>query len=916
MTVDLGSSLQLFFPIVPGGLSRQTFLNEVLTPQIQRGDTDSQRSALARILYDDYFEKSSVPGLSDEVYKKIINGRANTRNKIFSIHPDHHQDFEEGFTPNRPANPRRLKEHEEYLKFMSNLSSYELAAMTPYVKLIYRYRKKENDPWKEIVLPFKSFSTEDEYDPTLEDESKKILGGKFARGDGAGIQSINVKRNFPAIGNLLSVNVDISFFFQNINVLTRKKKINDLEDFSFIKTIAFLSPKLEELVLEYGYGISRFTDPTIIPPKIQTQILLKEKKRFILRYKGHSFNFEQDGSIRLGGSYTTQQDQDLFNKKSDVSIPKGDFVIGNFASSESTKTLLRNYKNLVKSSDKIEEQLRVLKTKNERRRMAKKVSGNSQNSKDVVNFETRKRELENKLREQRKTLNKLKNQLSPLIKQTLVNTIATNKDLFKINFEADSAKEGQTRKFKIKTNLFLEESASTAGNSSTLLATNSFSISSADKFKDNIVFEEIRGKTGDEALNVLDKTIGSILNVPIGATRSNKDKTFGDIAFFSVRALIAAAYENLEEDYKKNQAPFVGLSNIKTKALGKDYSLNIGDVLISVDEFQRWYYRNYISKSRIIYTFGDFLDDIMSDLIPRTFNENNNSLFGRTNVGTIKPFFYSTTMTGNKKDVALFREIYKTNSKTALKIFSSKLKTVNQNPSRLDLKSVVLYTPLKSISSPATSPYLLRNLSSINPPFDEIQDLRYNSPHVKIGADDGLLKNISFNSQDFPGLRTALWAESLVDSAEVILKYKYSANVTTIGNNIFFKGGFFTVPANPLGIDKDAFDPGIVGYYAIQSVSDSISLGNYETSLAGTWVFNPAAQKGKSGTDVTQQTVEAMIPPIGLKLSVVQYLEDMFKLDASVLAANGMNSDFTPETKTSNDLPPQNDLYKDIKEPI
>ena len=131
MTVDLGSSLQLFFPIVPGGLSRQTFLNEVLTPQIQRGDTDSQRSALARILYDDYFEKSSVPGLSDEVYKKIINGRANTRNKIFSIHPDHHQDFEEGFTPNRPANPRRLKEHEEYLKFMSNLSSYELAAMTP-----------------------------------------------------------------------------------------------------------------------------------------------------------------------------------------------------------------------------------------------------------------------------------------------------------------------------------------------------------------------------------------------------------------------------------------------------------------------------------------------------------------------------------------------------------------------------------------------------------------------------------------------------------------------------------------------------------------------------------------------------------------------------------------------------------------
>ena len=296
MSVDLGS-LQLFFPIVPGGLSRQTFLNEVLTPQVQRGSTDSSRSALARILYDDYFEKSNVPGLPDDVYKKIINGRANTRNRIFSIHPDHHQDFEEGFTPGKPANPRLLKEHEEYLKFMSNIGSEELAAMTPYVKLIYRYRKKENDPWREIVVPFQSFSTENEYNPHTKDEKTKILGGKFARGDGAGINSVTVNRKFPALGNILSVNVDINFFFQNINVLTRKQ-IVDGQDFSFIKVMAFLAPKFEELVLEYGYGISRFTDPTIIPPKIQTQILLKEKKRFILRYKSHTFNFEQDGSIR------------------------------------------------------------------------------------------------------------------------------------------------------------------------------------------------------------------------------------------------------------------------------------------------------------------------------------------------------------------------------------------------------------------------------------------------------------------------------------------------------------------------------------------------------------------------------------------------------------------------------------------
>jgi len=912
MTVDLKSSLQLFFPIVPGGLSRQTFLNEVLTPQIQRGSTDSQRSALARIIYDDYFEKSSVPGLPDNVYKKIINGRANTRNRIFSIHPDHHQDFEEGFTPGKPANPRLLKEHEEYLKFMSNIGSEELAAMTPYVKLIYRYRTKENDPWNEVVFPFKSFSTEEEYNPHT-----TLLGGKFARGDGAGIESISVNRKFPALGNILSVTVDINFFFQNINIFTRKQNVGDT-NFSFIKSIAFLSPKFEELVLEYGYGISRFTDPTIIPPKIQTQILLKEKKRFILKYKTHTFNFEQDGSVKIGASYTTQQDQDLFSKDSDVSIPKGDFTIGNFSSEESTKALLRKYREFIKSTNNIQSQLRNLKIKQEKRKQAKRVTGTSQSKSSTLSFEKNKKELEGKLREETKTLNKIRGKLVPLVKQNIVNTIRVNRELFRINFESASEEEGggkeKTRKFKIKTNIFLEEGQT--ADESILLATNSFSISSADKFKDNIGFEKIKGKTGTEALNILDKTIGTILNNPIGAKRSKKDKTFGDIGFFSLRALIAAAYENLEKEFKDKQAPFIGFSNLTTKAFGKEYSLNIGDILISLDEFQKWYYRNYLSKEKIIYSFGDFLNDVMTDLVPKICNNNTSSLFGANNIGTIRPFFYLTKMSGDKKDVALFREIYKTNSKSRLKTFSSKLKTTDQAATRNNLRTVVLYTPLKSISNPAVSPYLLRNLSSTSPPFDEVTDIRYNAPHVKIGADSGLLKNISFSSQDKPYLRTALWAESLVDSAEVLLKYRYSANVTTIGNNVFFKGGFFTVPANPLGIDKDTYDPGIVGYYAISSVTDSISMGNYETTLAGTWVFNPAQQKGKSGTDVTQQNVEDMIPPIGLKLSIQQYLEDLFSLDASVLAASGLNSEFKPAKKKKKDEPVQNDLYKDIKEPI
>ena len=64
---------------------------------------------------------------------------------------------------------------------MSNIGTSEMAALTPYVKLIYRYRKKQNDPWTEMVVPFKSFTSEDEFKPN------SLLKSKFSRGDGAGI---------------------------------------------------------------------------------------------------------------------------------------------------------------------------------------------------------------------------------------------------------------------------------------------------------------------------------------------------------------------------------------------------------------------------------------------------------------------------------------------------------------------------------------------------------------------------------------------------------------------------------------------------------------------------------------------------------------------------------------------------------
>ena len=903
------SSIKLFFPVSPGGLTRQQFLTEVLMPQIYRGNNINSRSALAKIIYDDYFDKEIVKNLDYldlKTYERIISSRGNKRNKIFSPHPKLHRQFEEQHGAIKEVDPVRQKEYEEYVRFMSNIYTSHLAAMTPYIKMIYRYKKNKNDAWKEVVFPFKSFTSDDEFLVKRGGDKKEIL--EFSRGDGAGIENLTLNRQFPALGNLLSATIDINFFFQNLTILTKKQEIDGVKDFTFMKSMSFLDPKKEQLVVEYGYGISRFTDPTIIPPRIQTQIMLREKKRFILNYKGHSFNFEQNGTIRLSVSYTTQQDVDLFDKNSDVSIPKDKVQIASLGVPESIKSLMKNYRDALSKKDKLDEKARELTKEEGKRKEAIVVKSASQKDANLRDIERRKKKNNDEIIATNKYLNSLREQIAPYVKQKFVETIMKNRELFKMNFTSfESSGTGEPSTYSIVSKIYLEEIVDNKPISTLIFQTqNDLDL---QKFKNNIIYQQGLAGTEQEKSSYLSKIAGTIFNVPKGTTRNGK-QDFGDILFFPLRALITAAYTDLNEDYKK-RAPFVGLGNIETKAFGRYYTINLGDILISVDKFQEWYYRNYTAKRIISYSFGDFLNDIMTKLVPEVLENETTQLFGNNRIGTIRPITYVTKMKGTKKDKALFDDFYLNGG--SLKEMIKKINTPSELETEQDLTTVAFYTNLKNPSNSHGSIYLQRNLGNAN--FNEEQDIKFNSPHIKIGADAGLLKTISFNASDLPYLRTALWAESLVSSEEVLLKYRYSANVTTIGNNVFFQGGYFAIPANPLGISSDTHDPGIVGYYAIHGVTDTLTIGNYETSINGNWVFNPLSKKNAFSTN--DPTLSSKVEsPSSLNLSEFTYLEDLFRLESSVLAQNGLDSNFEPLPKTQNDLPTQDDQFKDTSEPV
>ena len=91
-------------------------------------------------------------------------------------------------------------------------------------------------------------------------------------------------------------------------------------------------------------------------------------------------------------------------------------------------------------------------------------------------------------------------------------------------------------------------------------------------------------------------------------------------------------------------------------------------------------------------------------------------------------------------------------------------------------------------------------------------------------------------------MRTALVFDKYKDVAHPYLKFAYSAQPTTSGNNLFYKAGYFVLPVSPLGIGLTE-DPGITGYYSIQSLTDQLTPGNYKTMIQGINVHSPALKE-------------------------------------------------------------------------
>ena len=252
---------------------------------------------------------------------------------------------------------------------------------------------------------------------------------------------------------------------------------------------------------------------------------------------------------------------------------------------------------------------------------------------------------------------------------------------------------------------------------------------------------------------------------------------------------------------------------------GKEKVMNLADIPISLEIFQRWFNQKVVSPGKEQYLFSNFIRDVITDLVPMSLGQNCYEYAPKQKIR-----FVMTPITVNAKGGFFSREATTRISQEDIPIPSSLLPDESTTED-------ILY-----IYAETQSPYRLKGN------YDE--DSRKGIPHFYWGASTGIVKSISFSREDQPFLPEANIVRGMDDTSvgvSGILREKYNAAINLFGNNLYWPGQ--KVYVNPsvqtLGLSKNPEsrirELGFGGYYDIIKMESSILPGVFETKLETRW---------------------------------------------------------------------------------
>ena len=311
--------------------------------------------------------------------------------------------------------------------------------------------------------------------------------------------------------------------------------------------------------------------------------------------------------------------------------------------------------------------------------------------------------------------------------------------------------------------------------------------------------------------------------------------------------------------------------------------INIADIPISLELYQQFMFDKIINSYRNTYTIPQFLNDCVSQLLPKAFGKDWSNTGIAAKVIAEQPQFTSTTYSGPslRNSLKKKREINPESIPAGQKDFRA------SNIKDEDDYFVIYQSVDRALAS--------ERAGNID------EDSKDGIYHFILGKDRGLIKEISFSRFDVPYAQEQLMTNQVGLYDE--LKLPYRASIQMVGNNLFVPGSQIFINPNNIGLgsatdpNSPAFRIGLGGYYTVIDSSTSFdgvklstslncSFGAHArnsegtTSIAGEVKKIDELNKASESND-TEGEAASNLDTVELNVSQAQYYEQLQALKSS-----------------------------------
>lgn len=399
-------------------------------------------------------------------------------------------------------------------------------------------------------------------------------------------------------------------------------------------------------------------------------------------------------------------------------------------------------------------------------------------------------------------------------------------------------------------------------------------------------------KSTDDIQNEIDEKKEKEIEFDASITTINVPYMYlGDIIDIALNALNSENNKFMQDD---NQRIFLGDIVYYDPNDRKKYSVNLADIPISFDLFKQWFVQHVFKPQRVFYPVKEFLSDFLESVVYEMFKPN--KCFLNTPKRRLKLSFSGFSYPSFDGNDPL-------NPEGKLRM---RVDDIQKNKDKASAISA-------NGRDKKYFEYLMIYNSDIAPTQMEAnyeRDLKQGIPWAFIGRDRGLIKNIKFSRADLPYVRESRISQGSTEFAK--LRERYTAKIDMIGNNMLYPGQFLfinpstVVLGNVTNAAALAATIGLVGYYQVISVTNSITPGDYSTTINANWTsggykqeelggpISPATKKDRIAKDLENYEFVLLAPWSVSIPEVSAAIEEIFEDISSSGTVQSAKKFFTP----------------------